>query len=168
MDVPTRIADKREGLRGRQRRRFSPLWWAHRRGCRFDLRLADPEAEFFAKAEPAERKFWFRMPSATSAEDPRDHHSLLAFMSDYWFAGVASSVHVAISGAERLSVASLNHGLWIHAPVRVDEWLLFKTESPWGGGGRGLARGLIYDRGGQLVATAVQEIAMRLRSDEEV
>lgn len=134
---------------------------SHRRGWPFELRLPDPEKAFFAKPETPERSFWFRMPSAAGIADPRDHHSLLAFMSDYWFAGVASSVHIPITSSDRLSVASLNHGLWIHAPVRVDEWLLFTTDSPWGGAGRGLARGLVYDRSGQQIATAVQEIAMR-------
>ena len=134
---------------------------SYRQGWPFDLRVPDPEEVFFSKMEPAERLFWFRMPSAASIEDPRDHHSLLAFMSDYWFAGVASSVHTSISRADRMSIASLNHGMWLHAPVRADEWLLFKTDSPWGGAGRGLARGEIYNRSGQQVATAVQEIAMR-------
>ena len=139
---------------------------SHRRGWPFELRLPDPEAAFFAQPETTDRNFWFRMPSAETIEDPRDHHSLLAFMSDYWFAGAASSVHASISNAGRLSIASLNHGLWIHAPVRVDEWLLFRAESPWGGSGRGLARGLIYDRSGQQIATVVQEIAMRfVRAD---
>lgn len=134
---------------------------SHRRGWPIELRLMEPEAVFFTKPQVAERDFWFRMPSAEGIDDPRDHHSLLAFMSDYWFAGTATSVHTSPAGSDRLSVASLNHGLWIHGPVRVDDWLLFRTESPWGGAGRGVARGLIYDRNGQQIATAVQEIAMR-------
>jgi acyl-CoA thioesterase-2 len=140
---------------------------SYRRGWPFELRLADPETSFFTKPEISARDFWFRMPTATSIEDSRDHHSLLAFMSDYWFAGVASSVHTTTAKADRLSVASLNHAMWIHAPVRVDEWLLFRTESPWGGAGRGVARGLIYDRSGQQIATVVQEIAMRVVQPDE-
>ena len=140
---------------------------SYERGWPFELRIFDPETSFFDKPDTPERDFWFRMPSAATIEDPRDHQSLFAFMSDYWFAGVASSLHTPTAKADRVSVASLNHAMWIHAPVRVDEWLLFRTESPWGGAGRGLARGMIYDRNGELIATVVQEIAMRLVQPDE-
>ena len=36
-----------------------------------------------------------------------------------------------------------------------------------GGAGRGVARGLIYDRSGQQIATVVQEIAMRVVQPDE-
>jgi len=133
----------------------------HRREFPIELRLIDPESVFFTKPDTAQRDFWFRLRSAEGVDDPRDHAALLAFMSDYWFAGTAASVHVIQTSINRMSFASLNHSLWIHAPARVDEWLLFRTESPLAGGGRGLARGMIYDRNGQQVATAVQEAAMR-------
>ena len=62
-----------------------------------------------------------------------------------------------------LTMASLDHGMWFHRPVRVDEWLLYSTDSPSSSGGRGLARGLIYDRDGRLVASTIQEGMMRVK-----
>jgi acyl-CoA thioesterase-2 len=127
-----------------------------------ELRLANPQQVFFPEGDARQRDYWFRMPSADTVSDPRDHHCLLAFMSDYWFAATAGSRQFSRSMARTGTFATLNHSLWIHAPTRVNEWLLYRTESPWGGDGRGLARGLIYDRAGTLVATAVQEVVMRL------
>ena len=128
-----------------------------------ELRLHDAEEAIVGAQPRPERSFWFRMPSAEAVEDPRDHQCLLAFMSDYWFASVAGAMHGA-AGASRASFfASLNHSLWLHAPVRADQWLLCRAESPWAGMGRGLARGFIYDRAGTLVASAVQEVGMQFR-----
>jgi acyl-CoA thioesterase-2 len=62
-------------------------------------------------------------------------------------------------------MASLDHALWFHRPFRADEWLLYSLDSPTAQGGRGLARGLVYDRAGHLVASAVQEGLIRVVSD---
>jgi acyl-CoA thioesterase-2 len=129
-----------------------------------ELRLVDPEWVFFGQTEPLPRTFWIRMPSAGGIEEPSDHRCLLAFMSDYWLAGTAGAPHRSPSAASNdLSIASLNHSIWFHGPVRADEWLLYRTDSPWAGEGRGMARGLIYDRRGTMVASVAQEVSLRLR-----
>jgi acyl-CoA thioesterase-2 len=61
------------------------------------------------------------------------------------------------------SIASLDHAIWFHRPARADQWLLYRSDSPAAGGGRGFARGLLYDRGGRLVASTAQEAVMRAR-----
>ena len=63
----------------------------------------------------------------------------------------------------RLLGASLDHALWFHRPARADEWLLYVTDSPWSGSGRGFNRGRIFNRQGQLVASVAQEGVMRKR-----
>ncbi|WP_405927937.1 acyl-CoA thioesterase [Streptomyces griseus] len=50
-----------------------------------------------------------------------------------------------------------DHAMWFHRPFRADEWFLYDQESPIATGGRGLARGRIYDRSGQLLVSVVQE-----------
>ena len=130
-----------------------------------ELRLIDPESVFFRKAVTPERAFWFRLAESAATDDPADHQALLAFLSDFWFAGTAAMVHCAPGEAALMGVVTLNHSLWFHAPVRADDWLLYRTDSPWAADGRGLVRGLIYDRSGRLVATAMQEISMRVRRD---
>jgi acyl-CoA thioesterase II len=47
--------------------------------------------------------------------------------------------------------------------VRLDDWLLYATDSPSASGARGFARGSIFSRDGQLVASAAQEGLIRLR-----
>jgi acyl-CoA thioesterase II len=129
-----------------------------------ELRLVDPDGVFFGAPNILPRAYWLRMPSAAGIENASEHRCLLAFMSDYWLASVAAAPHRSPTFAGNdLAVASLNHSIWFHGPVRADEWLLYRTDSPWAGEGRGMARGLIYDRRGRLVASVVQEVSLRLR-----
>ncbi len=124
----------------------------------FELRMLDMET-YFETPDTAFRDYWVRIPSAAQIEDPRDHHSLLALLSDYWLPGTIAIPHGRNTGIKLL--ASLNHSLWIHAPVNVDQWLLYRTESHWAGSGRGLATGKIFSQSGQLIASVTQEAVLR-------
>ena len=62
-----------------------------------------------------------------------------------------------------MQVASLDHSLWLHRPVRVDDWLLYAIDSPVAAGARGFSRGTIFTRDGQLVASVAQEGLTRPR-----
>ena len=64
-----------------------------------------------------------------------------------------------------MQVASLDHAIWFHDEVRMDDWLLYSMDSPWAGGGRGFARGSIFTRDGRLVASVAQEGLTRVRHD---
>jgi acyl-CoA thioesterase-2 len=58
-------------------------------------------------------------------------------------------------------MASIDHAMWFHWPVRVDEWFLYATDSPSASGARGFARGSIFSRDGRLLASTAQEGLMR-------
>ena len=64
---------------------------------------------------------------------------------------------------DELQLASIDHAMWFHSPVRADQWLLFAQDTPVARAGHGLARGLFYDTSGVLVASVVQESLMRDR-----
>jgi acyl-CoA thioesterase-2 len=61
----------------------------------------------------------------------------------------------------RTAGASLDHAMWFHRPFRADRWLLYTQESPVAAGARGLARGELYTREGELVVSVVQEGLVR-------
>jgi len=65
-----------------------------------------------------------------------------------------------------MQVTSLDHALWFHRPFRADEWLLFEIDSPAAFGARGFARGNIFPRDGELVASVAQEGLTRPRPGE--
>ncbi|MER5993362.1 hypothetical protein ABT157_20880 [Streptomyces viridosporus] len=76
-----------------------------------------------------------------------------------WCAGHASkrSLHQKHAGRRALAASIPAHAMWFHCPFRADEWFLYDQESPIATGGRGLARGRIYDLRGRLLVSVVQE-----------
>ncbi|MGH9060176.1 MAG: hypothetical protein ACRDZY_11780 [Acidimicrobiales bacterium] len=51
--------------------------------------------------------------------------------------------------------------MWLHRPFRVDEWLFYDLQAVVNAGGRGLVRGSLYDRSGQLCLSLAQELLIR-------
>ena len=61
--------------------------------------------------------------------------------------------------------ASLDHTMWFHRDIKVDEWWLYVEDSPAAESARGLARGIIFDRSGNLCCSVAQEILLRAPLD---
>jgi acyl-CoA thioesterase-2 len=110
-------------------------------------------------AEPRQA-VWFRAVDRLP-DDPCLHRCILAYASDYTLVGTALRPHGRSWFQRSMVVASLDHALWFHRDARVDDWLLYAMDSPSAQGARGLARGLVYDRRGRLVASVAQEGLMR-------
>jgi acyl-CoA thioesterase-2 len=110
-------------------------------------------------AEPRQA-VWFRAVDRVP-DDPRLHRCILAYASDYTLVGTALRPHGRSWFQRSMIVASLDHALWFHRDARVDDWLLYAMDSPSAQGARGLARGLVFDRRGRLVASVAQEGLMR-------
>jgi acyl-CoA thioesterase-2 len=127
-------------------------------------RAIDMRAPFIEDLMPGGRRgeprmrFWIRLRQELG-EDPAAHTVAFAYLSDYWinFAACIAHVRAASESGGTLYVASLNHAIWFHRPLRADEWLLFDCVSPSGAFGRGLAIARVYSRAGVLVASATQE-----------
>ena len=94
-------------------------------------------------------------------EDAPLHQALLAYASDYSLLGVALQPHGLSFLDRKLQAASLDHVMWVHRPVRMDEWLLYSMESPVSAGTRGFIRGQVFSRDGALVASTSQEGMIR-------
>jgi len=137
------------------------------RHCRlltpFEIRIIDPEPMLFGTVSPARRRYWLRLPGA-NAELADLQAAALAYGSDFWLAGVGAIPHASIPPSISLLTASLDHALWFHRRTRADEWLLFDTSSAVATAGRALAKATIFDRSGNIVASAAQEALMRRRA----
>jgi acyl-CoA thioesterase-2 len=128
-----------------------------------EIRPVHPRKWF--KPEPAAplQRSWFRA-AAPLPDDPATHRAVLAYASDMMLLGTSTLPHGVTWTTPGMQTASLDHSLWLHTDVRADEWLLYATESPWAGGGRGMNRGNIFTADGRLVASVAQEGLIRLRT----
>ncbi len=114
------------------------------------------------KAEP-KQYLWIRA-NGEVPDNQLIHQYLLAYASDWGFLVTALHPHGVTLMTPKFQVATIDHSIWYHRPFKMDEWLLYAIESPTASNTRGLVRGEIYNRQGDLVATAVQEGVMRFKS----
>jgi len=127
-----------------------------------DFRPVDPVDPFRPEARKPIKHFWFRANGRVDGPQLA-HQAVLAYGSDWGLLSTALLPHRLSIQMPRLQAASLDHGLWFHRPFRSDEWLLYAMESPSTGGSRGFARGSIFTRAGELVASVAQEGLLRVR-----
>ena len=111
---------------------------------------------------PPVQHSWFRAV-APLGDDPAIHRAVLAYASDMLLLGTSMLPHGVVFTTPGMQTASLDHALWLHEPARTDEWLLYATDSPWAGHGRGMNRGRIFTANGRLVASVAQEGLIRRR-----
>ncbi len=110
------------------------------------------------------QQIWFRL-HGDLPDDPVLRRALLAYVSDFHLVGTATLPHGISPMDDKLVMASLDHAMWFHRDCRLDDWLLYACDSPSTSGGRGLSRGMIYNRVGKLIASTAQEGVIRVRKE---
>lgn len=127
---------------------------------RFDIRVIPPPDAYRLSAGRFDRMVWVRsaqrLPSIQLL-----HVCVLTYFSDLNMVGTVMGAHGGRARTRGLDIASLDHTMWVHEPFRSDEWLLFATDSPASGHGRGLARGEFFSQQGRLSASIAQEVLIR-------
>jgi acyl-CoA thioesterase-2 len=110
--------------------------------------------------DPAATSVWMRI-AGRLPDDPLLHRALLVYLSDLTVVHGAFRAH-GLSRRE-MRTASLDHSLWLYRPGRIDDWVLYDSRSPSASGGRAAGQGRIFAASGELLATAAQEMSVRLR-----
>lgn len=125
-----------------------------------DFRSVEARDWMDPEKRPPRAHCWFRTV-ASLPDDPPIHRSILAYTSDFQLLSTAMQPHGLSMHKGEIKAASLDHAIWFHGDFRVDDWLLYVTDSPWSGLARGFGRGQIFTRDGRLVASVAQEGMMR-------
>lgn len=108
---------------------------------------------------------WIRFREAVDASDQALAQCLLAYASDMSLVSTASLPHLSEVVREQLQMASLDHALWIHRPVPIDQWLLFHKRTSTSQSSRGLVHADLFAQSGELIASVTQEGLLRIRRD---
>ena len=95
---------------------------------------------------------------------------VLAYLSDDLPGDAATRAHpIGKESSEirhdAMFLASLDHSIWFHRPVRTDEWHLHDVACHSFVGGRGLTIGHVFGIDGTHVATMAQEVLLRDNRD---
>ncbi len=147
---------------------FSARWapWAdhlgdwYRRPRPIDTRTVDWAPPDDHHPRPPRQRVWMRADGVLP-DDPVLHTCVLTYASDMTLLDTTLLPHGGSHLDDEVMMASLDHAIWFHRPFRADGWLLYEQDTPSATGARGLARGLIWTEGGDLVASVVQEGLIR-------
>ncbi len=135
--------------------------WMNRSGP-FEFRRVHPRNELNPQPQAPVQKAWFRLGERVESDSPALQRAMLAYASDFGLLGTATYPHAISYYQPGVQMASLDHAIWFHRPFRVDDWLLYSIDSPSAQSSRGLARGQIFNRAGELVASVAQEGLIRV------
>jgi len=104
------------------------------------------------------------------SDSQSSHLAVLACMSDAWFLNSVPAMAPQTIGKHAVAfMATLNHTIWFHDPqVKLDTWLFLKKGITWAADGRCLIDQRIWSQDGALVATCVQEGALRLKNPQSM
>jgi len=123
-----------------------------------EVRIVDaPDADRIAR-----QRCWLRVRGKLP-DNPLFHTAMLVYASDRTLLSTAARPH-DIPWKKRMG-ASLDHAVWIHRPVHLDDWLFYASESPVAHSARGLIFGGLFYRDGTRVASVAQEALIRVRRD---
>jgi acyl-CoA thioesterase-2 len=127
----------------------------------FEFRpVQEPDEPRREKSAPL-KYIWFRAVDKLPGDEAL-HRCLLAYVSDFHLLATALKPHGVSMISPKLVIASVDHAMWFHRGVRVDDWLLYAIDSPSASGARGFTRGSVFARDGRLIASAAQEGLIRV------
>jgi len=150
-------------------------WWG--RDAAFEFVQVAPPIILESDPSASDRQMvWVRARGIVPPPPTKDvseqlwHRALLAFACDQLLLEPA----VRRAGMSWLDLrkagipfASLDHAMWWHRDLRVDEWLLFVQEAGSSFGGRSMGQARVYTADGSLVASIAQEGMLRIPAQSE-
>jgi acyl-CoA thioesterase-2 len=157
-------ADYLDGRHGGTMTEVSKAYWSGGRG--FDMRhVPGPVYLEVEGGRDAPQAVWIKpfdplRPVAGLSDAQRDQ-AALAYVCDYTILEPVLRVLGLAWADPGLVTASLDHAMWFHRPVRLDDWLLYVQVPASAENGRGLGTGRFFTRDGRHVATVAQEGVIR-------
>lgn len=103
------------------------------------------------------RRAWLKLVTPLP-DDPVVAAAMAAYVSD--LTGT-SFRPLSLDQYDGFVDASLDHAMWFHRPLRVDEWVYFDLHCALNHAGRSLIRGSMYDGDGRLCLSMAQELLIR-------
>ncbi|MEY4561154.1 MAG: hypothetical protein RLZZ618_431 [Pseudomonadota bacterium] len=125
-----------------------------------DIRQVNPLDPFDPKPSPPINHSWMRADDRLP-DDPLLHQAMLAYASDFGLLRSSLMPHGLSYVKGDVQAMSLDHAMWFHHPFRMDDWLLYSTQSPAASGARGFCRGSFFTQEGLMVVSVAQEGLIR-------
>jgi acyl-CoA thioesterase-2 len=104
---------------------------------------------------------WFKINGEIADSNIKLNQAIMTYSSDFNLLITAMMTHNMSMFTDPMRIASLDHAMWFHSDVDLNDWILYAVESPYAGNARGYCTGKMYTRDGKLVASVTQEGLIR-------
>jgi len=110
---------------------------------------------------PPNNHTWFKINGEVADSNIKLNQAIMTYASDFNLLITAMMPHNMSMFTDPMRIASLDHAMWFHGDVDLNDWILYAVESPYAGNARGYCTGKMYTRDGKLVASVTQEGLIR-------
>ena len=126
-----------------------------------EMRPVEIQDYFEPKRMPPYKNTWIK-PKGTIPDDQVIQQAFLLYISDMGLLAAANNSVGVNFLTKNLQNASLDHAIWFHKKLDLNDWFLYSIDSPITRNARGFSRGSIFSKSGELVASCAQEGLIRL------
>lgn len=127
-----------------------------------DFKPVEIPNPFERKDLTPESNIWIKFRNDTEGELPLPTlQQLIAYSSDYNVLTTSLLPHASKAHMGNTQLASLDHSIWFHRKPNINDWLLLNVKSPSTSNTRGLNKGNLFNRSGELVCSLTQEGLIR-------
>lgn len=137
-----------------------PEEWAMRESG-LDIRVVDAPWSERGPSDEQGIRMWVRA-NGDAEDDPKLHAAMLAYQTDESLADNLLIPFDKTWCSEGTFCVSLDHALWFHQPVNMNDWHFIEQRVLTANNGRGVGNGYVWAQNGQLVASFTQEVLFRL------
>ncbi|MEH6680205.1 MAG: acyl-CoA thioesterase II [Sediminicola sp.] len=116
---------------------------------------------------PPVNDVWFKVKEPINGLSLPLKQQILTYISDYNILPTTLLPNGSNAHYGNVQMASLDHSMWFFRDFDFEDWMLFSLESPSANKARGFARGHIYSRTGELIASVAQEGLIRPKTKKD-
>jgi acyl-CoA thioesterase-2 len=126
-----------------------------------EMRPVEIQDYFEPKRMPPYKNTWIRAKGKLP-HDQEIQQAFLLYISDMGLIAAANNSVGVNFLTKNLQNASLDHAIWFHKKLNLNDWFLYSIDSPITRNARGFSRGSIFTKNGELIASCAQEGLIRL------
>ena len=126
-----------------------------------EMRPVEVQDYFNPKKLPPYKNTWIKAEGKLP-KDLISQQAFLLYISDMGLLAAANNSVGVNFLTKNFQNASLDHAMWFHRKIDLNDWILYSIDSPITRNARGFSRGSIFSRTGDLVASCTQEGLIRL------
>ena len=126
-----------------------------------EMRPVEVQDYFNPKKLPPYKNTWIKAEGKLP-KDLISQQAFLLYISDMGLLAAANNSVGVNFLTKNFQNASLDHAMWFHRKIDLNDWFLYSIDSPITRNARGFSRGSIFSRTGDLVASCTQEGLIRL------